>query len=99
MHVSLTRRARLSVLRIAQWWRLNGRHAPATFEEEFAEALRLLAQTPLVGAITRSAGRPNLRRVSLKKSRQHLYYRIDDAKQVVTVLEVWHHSRGARPKL
>ncbi len=87
------------MLRIGEWWQLNANQAPDTFKIEFTEAMTLLAQAPGVGALMGGARQTEMRRLSLKKSRQHIYYRVDEFLQVVTVLQVWHTSRGAPPKL
>lgn len=41
----------------------------------------------------------NLRRLTLLKSRYFIFYEVDESAGEVTVLRVWHMSRGRQPKL
>lgn len=87
------------MLRISAWWRGHRLAAPDLFDEDIAQALALLAQSPYAGVVTGDARRRDVRRLSLEHTRLHIYYRVDESKQLVRVLEVWHQSRGRAPKV
>ena len=55
------------------------------------------AMMPTLGATVRGERAPGLRRVLLRRTRYHVYYRARG--EVLEVLAVWHASRGAGPGL
>ena len=82
---------------IDAWWRSERPAAPGLFEEELAAAFALLGSAPLAG---RRYGHPSIsevRRILLRSTRYHVYYRVreDD----VIVLAVWNAVRGVGPEL
>lgn len=77
------------VERIASWWREHREKAPFLFEEEFGDAMALLAATPYAGIVYAPKGRPAVRRLLLRSTKQHVYYEVDG--DMVRILSV----RGA----
>lgn len=67
------------------------------FDRELAEALEMLGSLPNVG--TPYLPRSRYRRLLLKATGYHIYYRVDEAARVVYVVSVWHTSRGRSPRL
>lgn len=84
---------------INSWWRSNRDKAPERFDQEVAEAIELLATSPKIGQLYRVTGDVEIRRVLLKKTRQHLYYRVDSERQLVEVVTIWGTVRGQGPPL
>lgn len=91
--------ARRQADEIDAWWAANRPAAPGLFGDELEAALGRLMLHP-------GAGRPfthptvsGLRRTSLRKTRYYVYYLVDEAEGLVTVVAVWHASRGAGPDL
>lgn len=52
---------------------------------------------PSLGAPAKAERAPGLRRVLLRRTRYHAYYRVRD--EVLEVLAVWHAARGVGPGL
>jgi len=69
--------------------------APDLFFTELAESFELLASAPLLGRLYRRSPVGQIRRLLLRGSRYHIYYRATS--QEVRVLAVWHAQRGAGP--
>ena len=46
-----------------------------------------------------TAERPALRRFLMEKSKCHLYFEIDQERELVNVITVWNGQRGREPKL
>ena len=88
--------ARFHVREAAQWWREN-RASPELLERELDTALRLLARHPDIGPPVLQ--RPGVRRLLLRKTQYHLYYRVDRAAGVVRIVALWHTARGSEPEL
>ena len=63
----------------------------------FAHRVEAQSATPFIGVPVASAALPNLRRLALLQSMYFIFY--DVAAEQVTVLRVWHMSRGGQPKL
>jgi len=83
---------------IDSWWRTNRPASPRLFREEFEAGLRQLEVAPLMSAAYGHAGQPSeLRRLLLPRCRYFLYFEIAD--DCVSVLAVWHASRGQGPTL
>jgi plasmid stabilization system protein ParE len=78
-------------------WRKERPAAPDLFLEELAAAFALLSSTPLAGRRYRHATVADVRRVLLRSSRYHVYYRPRD--EDIVVLAVWSAVRGSGPEL
>ena len=90
--------ADLQIQGIETWWQRNRPASPELFAREFAWAVDFLSACPTMGTPIR-ANPKEIRRVYLKKTRYHIYYRLDHAAQVVEIRAVWHTARGTSPKV
>lgn len=91
-------RAAAEVDRIDRWWRENRPASPDLFARELEEAARLVASVPTSGSSPDEGLRlVGVRRALMRRSRYHLYYRVDD--DALIVVAVWHTSRGRGPAL
>lgn len=72
---------------------------PETFDSDIDEALARLAASPQTGQISRRTTRRTVYRISAPRTKLHLYYVIDELKQVVIVLQVWSQLRQGPPRL
>jgi plasmid stabilization system protein ParE len=76
------------------WWRAHRDKAPDAFEDDLEELLTVLEQVPLgVGGAV--PGRPGVRRAVLRRVRYNVYFTVDHS--MVTIIAVWHASRGTLP--
>jgi plasmid stabilization system protein ParE len=82
---------------IDAWWREHRPRAPRLFAEELAHALALLGGVSKVGRPYPHPRREGVRRLPLRSTRYHLYYRTEE--DVVIVLAVWSSVRGTGPDL
>jgi plasmid stabilization system protein ParE len=83
---------------IDSWWRANRRASPTLFGEEFEASLERLEAAPLACATYGHSGQPSeLRRLLLPRCRYFVYFEVQD--DLVTVLALWHASRGKGPPL
>lgn len=99
MQVRIFERARRDIAAAVTWWRANRPAAIERLEEELARGLRQLQELPFSGPKaldTRLSG--GFRRLPLLETRYWLYYRVNEEKQQVEVLRLWHMSRR-RPRL
>ncbi len=81
------------------WWAENRPAAPDLFAREFRDTLELIRTTPGAGVRWPTPRRPTLRRILMPRTQNHVYFRVDKAKQVVHVLGVWGAPRCRGPKL
>lgn len=95
--VVVTRRAIRQIERAARWWEVNRPAAPGAVADDFEAAMDLLARDPEIGARSRSGRYPQLRRITLARTRYYVYYEVRSHR--VVVLAFWHTSRGRAPKL
>ena len=91
--VAFTARAAQQARRALAWWRERRPAAPDLLEQELRNVLALVASAPTLGAVARDARVKGVRRVLLRKTRYHVYYRVDAAGAQLEVLGVWHTSR------
>lgn len=91
--------ARRQASEAGRWWTENRSKAPFAFDDELEGALTLIAEQPYSGAVVRDAALSGVRRISLRRVRYLLYYRVSGAEERVEVLGLWHMSRGKPPKL
>ena len=99
VRVRMSKQARADVLAAVTWWKRNLAGMPVHVVEELRNARVLLAATPHAGVTITDDVLGSLRRLSLLRARYFLFYEVDEAEGVVTVLRVWHMSRGQPPKL
>jgi plasmid stabilization system protein ParE len=76
------------------WWRAHRDKAPFAFEDDLAELMTLLEQVPRAvgGPIPE---RPGVRRAVLRRVRYNVYFTVEQS--TVSILAVWHASRGTLP--
>ncbi len=97
LRVFVAPEAETQVRTIDVWWRRERTAAPNLFAEELAAAFSLLSGAPRAGRPYPHPTVAGIRRVLLRSSRYHVYYKIH--KDSVVVLAVWSAVRGIGPKL
>ena len=95
----MSKQARADVLAAVQWWKRNVGNSPTHLVAGLRHAQERLAATPFVGVLVADDVLLNLRRLALLQSRYFIFYEVDESAGEVTVLRVWHMSRGRPPKL
>ena len=93
------RRARRQADRIEEWWVENRPAAPTLFTDELEEIFKTICERPHAGIGWPTPRRPALRRILMPKTRHHVYFRVDESKQIIHVLSVWGAPKGQGPKL
>lgn len=79
------------------WWHEHRQAAPDLLEAELERAFELITSQPGVGAPALDEGFEVVRRITVRRSRYHLYYQVHE--QTVEVLALWQTSRGTGPAL
>ena len=97
LDVEVTPRAAIQLEAAATWWAQHRAAAPDAIRVDFQEATALLARQPGVGAKSRTARYPDLRRLFLSRVRYHIYYEVRAEK--IMIVAFWHANRGSGPSL
>jgi plasmid stabilization system protein ParE len=97
MTIRTTALADEHILAIDDWWREHRLASPDLFSDELADTFAVVASAPQLGRPWTSTDVPGVRRVLMRATRYHVYYRIDG--DDVTVLAVWSAVRGRGPRL
>lgn len=79
-----------------RWWQTHRPAAPHVLVDEIDNTLELIARAPLAGRQIELRGHPNVRRLLLRRSNYHLYYRIDAEDGDVQLLAFRHARRKPR---
>jgi plasmid stabilization system protein ParE len=95
VRIELTPSAERHMKVIDTWWQENRASAPRLFLEELSAAFEALRSVPLTGKLIRMPRVRDVRRVLLRTTRYHIYYRVQRDK--VTVLAIWSSVRGRGP--
>ena len=97
MKVFFTPEAERQAGEMDAWWREHRPQARDLFSRELAEVRELISGSPNIGSkyATRS-GKP-ARRVFMPKTRNHVYFQVDEAKYLIVILAVWGAPRGRGP--
>jgi plasmid stabilization system protein ParE len=95
--IVVTAEAESQVRSIDTSWQVERPAAPALFAEELAATFSLLSSAPLAGRHYRHSTVHDVRRVLLRSSRYHVYYRVQES--AVVILAVWSAVRGTGPQL
>ena len=98
MKAFISKRATRAADRIDARWRERAGD-PGVFAREFLEAVERLETTQGVGSQFPTSRHPSLKRVLLPKSRCHIYFEVDEAKQTLQILHIWDGRRERTPKL
>jgi plasmid stabilization system protein ParE len=99
VRVEFAARALTEIDRAARWWRDHRPDTRKLFDDELLAAVELLKSAPGVGASYPEPRRREVRRVMLRKTGYHLYYRPDPDAGRLLVLSVWSAVRGRGPHL
>ena len=97
--VELSPQARAQIAAINLWWPENRPAAPTLVAAEFETAIQQLTTSPESGRLHDRRRQVPVRKLLMPRSRYHLYYEVDLAIRLVTILAVWHVSRGQGPAL
>jgi plasmid stabilization system protein ParE len=89
-------RAEADALKIDAWWRLNRPAAPDLFLEELEQTTDALSRSPGIGMTASARGLPGARRLHMRRTRFHLYYRV--VEDTLEILAVWHTARRTGPR-
>jgi plasmid stabilization system protein ParE len=95
--VVFQRRATREIEAIDRWWRENRSAAPDLFLHELEKMLAIVALVPTIGAPAKSERMKSIRRVLLRRTQHHVYYRVRG--NALEVLAVWHTARRSGPPL
>jgi len=99
MKVVFTPEADLQADELDAWWREHRPKARDLFTRELVEILELIAGAPAVGVEYRTRSGKPARRVLMPKTRTHVYFEVDRARRLVTILAVWGAPRVRGPAL
>lgn len=95
--VAVSRRARQQLTAATRWW-VSHRDETELLTEEVATASRLISAQPELGSVFTSRF-PGLRRMLLRRTGYHLYYRLDRKPARIVIVAFWHSKRARGPRL
>jgi len=98
VRVKLSKRAENEVRRIDTRWRASADH-PDVFLVEVEGAVEFLETVSTPGTPCPTKKRPHLKRILLEKSKCHVYFVVDEKRELLTIVDVWNGQRGRPPKL
>ena len=99
MKLFFSPQAESQAMEMDSWWREHRPGARELFARELAEARELIVSTPTAGTrYTTRSGRP-FRRVLMPKTRNHVYFEVDEARELIIVHAIWGAPRGRGPVL
>lgn len=99
MKLRVGKRAQRQADRIEEWWVENRSAVPGLFTDELEELFEHIRSTTAAGVRWPTSKRPDLRRILMPRTLNHIYFRVDEAKGVVHVLAVWGAPRERGPRL
>ncbi|HXX66952.1 MAG TPA: type II toxin-antitoxin system RelE/ParE family toxin [Polyangiaceae bacterium] len=98
MKLRLAGRALADAKRQKIWWQRNRSDAADLFEQELDATLQRIAASPAIGQrVEQRGGDVWVRRWLMPKTRNHVYYAIEEAE--IVVLTIWGAPRGRRSRL
>jgi hypothetical protein len=69
------------------------------FLVEVEQAVEFLETVSSPGTPCPTKKRPHLKRILLEKSKCHVYFIVDEKRELLTIVDVWNGQRGRQPKL
>ena len=100
MRVRFTPDARIAVREMRRWWEQHREKAPELFANELSDVVAKL-RSGEDNERQRYAARGGhiIWRILMPRTRNHVYYRLDQAAREVEVLMIWNAVAGAGPEL
>lgn len=89
MRVLIAAPAREQAENIDRFWRDHRPESPNLFARELDRARRLLTATPEIGAPYVARDGVLVRRLLLRRTRNHVYYTVDRAAGIIMIIAVW----------
>ncbi len=77
------------------WWRANRHDATTLFAEELRDTQRRLAEKPDLGLLFIHRGGVAVRRLLMERTRNHVYYEVDESERVVMIVALWGAVKGS----
>jgi hypothetical protein len=99
MKLVFTPEAERQAIEMDTWWREHRAGARDLFARELADVLKLIVGIPTVGAAHITKSGKVLRRVLMPKTRNHVYFQVDESRELITVHAIWGAPRGRGPRL
>jgi plasmid stabilization system protein ParE len=99
MKLAFTPDAERQASEMDAWWREHRPAASDLFADELAAVGELIANVPSAGTIYTTSRGQRFRRVLMPKTRNHVYFEVDEAQQLVIVHAIWGAPRGRGPRL
>jgi plasmid stabilization system protein ParE len=92
VHIEVKPLAERQLVAAYRWWRKHRDKAPEALEEDFAEALRRIGDSPGIGKFVKRQRGGIVRRYLMERVRYYLFYRINPTGDI-DILQLWHSSR------
>ena len=99
MKLQVGKRAQRQADKIEEWWAENRPAVATLFTDELEGTFETICERPRAGIAWPTPRRPTLRRILMPKTQNHVYFRVDESKQIIHVVGVWGAPRGGGPKL
>jgi plasmid stabilization system protein ParE len=97
--LQVAKRAQRQADKIEDWWVDHRPAAPTLFTDELEQTFERIREMPGAGVPCPTPRRPELRRILMPKTQNHVYFRVDATQQIVRILAIWGAPRGRVPKL
>jgi len=97
LRLVVTKKAESQIRSAADWWVENRGSATKVLTDELEGAFNLITLHPFSGAAATNVRLAGVRRVLLRRTRFHVYYKVNESQQIVQILAFWHTSRGSGP--
>ena len=91
--VAVTPRAARQMRAALAWWREHRLAAPEMLDQELRGVIAVITAAPTLGASARDTRLAGVRRILLRRTRYHLYYRVDPGAGRLDILALWHARR------
>lgn len=99
MKLRVGKRAQQQADELEAWWVEHRPAAPTLFLDELEETFRYLCEGGGSGVRWPTPRRPNMRRILMSRTNNHVYFVIDEVHQTVHVHAIWGAPKGRTPKL
>ena len=98
MTIRFTSRARRQQAAVDGWWRQNA-ISPNLFDDELTAMLERLKTKPRPGKLYKTLDGDTIWYVLLKKSKQWVFYAVDEDADEIVIHAIWGAVRGSAPPL
>jgi hypothetical protein len=99
VNLRVGKQAQQQITKAEAWWIEHRPAAPTLFLDELEATFQYICAIKGAGVRWPTQRHPNVRRILMPRTNNHIYFIVDEATNALHVLAIWGAPKGRTPKL